>query len=277
MNRLRIVHDNAADRCSSLVASSTAGSAVVANLLTDRKGEPHRATGTSVTYTLTWTVGELIGLVCLAFANFTSTTTMRVRAYTLAADALPAHDSGAVLACAYTPLTLWSWGTVPLGVNAFSYGGAAYGRVYIPIDSYEKIVVDVVDVDQPSGHVEASRLIAGAWWAPERNPAWGASVGVDDTTVNTRSQSGDLRSDIGTISRFIPLSLEWVVPADRNKLWNILRGSARSGPIFLSVYPEDDDPEKEQMHEVWGKLKSALTISNPMYGVFSAPLEVEEI
>ena len=62
-------------------------------------------------------------LLALVAAGRTSTATIRARAYTLAADVSPAVDTGAVLACGYSPLGLWPWGTVPLGVNAFSYGG----------------------------------------------------------------------------------------------------------------------------------------------------------
>ncbi len=117
----------------------------------------------------------------------------------------------------------------------------------------------------------------GAYWSPQYNAACGAAARVNDTTTNSRSQAGDLRSDVGTVSRSLPLSLEWVAEADRPRLWNILRGSAKSGPVFVSLFPEDADPELEQAHQIWGKLASDLAISHPMYGLFSAPLEVEEI
>lgn len=274
---LRIVHDNAANRATSLVASTTAGALAAANLLTDRKSEVHRATGASVTYTVTWSTPELCSLVALAFANYTSTATIRVRAYTAAADSVPAVDVGPSLACAYARLGLWPWGTVPLGVNAFSYGGGAYGRLYITPGAYEKLVIDIVDDDNPAGYVEAARLITGAWWSPEYNAVQGAAAAVNDTTSNSRSQAGDLRSDVGTVSRSVDLSLDAIAPADRPRLWNILRGSASSGPVFISVYPEHADAELEQAHQLYGKLASAKTISAPLYGLFSAPLEVEEI
>lgn len=277
MPNLRILHDNAANRVSSLSASTTSGSLAAANLLTDRKAEVHRATATSVTYTATWASPELMSMVALAFTNYTSTATIRVRAYTLAADASPAVDTGAVLACGYSPLGLWPWGTVPLGVNAFSYGGGTYGRAYFTAGAYEKLVIDIVDVDQPLSYVEAARLIVGAYWAPEYNPGYGATARVNDTTANSRSQSGDLRSDVGTVSRSLPVDLERIVPTDRARLWNILRGSAKSGPVFISLFPEDDDPELEQAHQLYGKLASDLAISHPMFGNFSAPLEVEEM
>lgn len=276
-NNLRVLHDNAANRVTSLTASTTSGSLAAANLLTDRKAEVHRATATSVTYTAVWSSAQLMSMVALAFTNYTSTATIRARAYTLAADVSPAVDTGAVLACGYSPLTLWPWGTVPLGVNAFSYGGGTYARAYFTPGAYEKLVIDIVDADQPAAYVEASRLICGAYWAPEYNPAYPATARVNDTTANSRSQAGDLRSDVGTVSRSLPLNLDWVKPTDRARLWNILRGSAKSGLVFISLFPEDADPELEQAHQIVGKLASDLAISHPMFGNFSAPLEVEEM
>ena len=69
---------------------------------------------------------------------------------------------------------------------------------------------------------------------------------------------------MGTVSRSLPVDLERIVPTDRARLWNILRGSAKSGPVFISLFPEDDDPELEQAHQLYGKLASDLAISHPM-------------
>ena len=65
MPNLRLIHDNAADRATSIAASTTSGALVAAYLQNDFKGQVHRSTGTSVTYTLTWTAGETVGAVAL--------------------------------------------------------------------------------------------------------------------------------------------------------------------------------------------------------------------
>lgn len=80
MPNLRIVADNAVGRAASLVASSTAGSLVAANLASDVKSSVHRAAGTSVTYTATWPAAEPIGCVALPFCNLSPTAQWRVRA-----------------------------------------------------------------------------------------------------------------------------------------------------------------------------------------------------
>ena len=55
MSNLRLIYDNATDRATSISASTTSGALVAANLQNDFKGQVHRSTGTSVSYTLTWT------------------------------------------------------------------------------------------------------------------------------------------------------------------------------------------------------------------------------
>lgn len=80
MPNLRIVSDNAIARAVSLVASTTAGGLVAANLASDKKSSVHRAAGMAVTYTATWAEAEPIGCVALPFCNLSPTAQMRVRA-----------------------------------------------------------------------------------------------------------------------------------------------------------------------------------------------------
>jgi hypothetical protein len=274
---LRILYDNKADSASVLTASSTSGSLGVTNLLTDVKNEVHRATDTSVTYTLNWASPVVVNAAILAFANLTSTATIRARAYTNVADAAPATDSGTVLACAYQPFGLWKWGMLPLGVNAFSYGGFTYGRVYLPATSCKKLVIDVIDGDNDSGYVEAARLITGAYWEAEINPAYGPSIAPKSNTQHKRTDAGDLRTERRPVSRGLKLNLAMIAAgADRAQVYDILRGNGMTQPVFVSLFPQNADPALEQSHQIWGKLNdSAMT--NPSYGIHAAPLEIEEI
>jgi hypothetical protein len=274
---LRILYDNKADTASVLTASTTSGALAASNLLTDYKTEVHRATATSVTYTLNWAAPVVVNAAILAFTNFTSTATMRARAYTNIADGSPATDSGTVLACAYQPFGLWDWGMLPLGVNAFSYGGFAYGRVYLPATSCQKLVIDVVDVDNTAAYVEAARLITGAYWEPGINPDFGPSIAPKSNTKHQRTDAGDLRTERRPVSRSLKLNLGMIAAgADRARVYDILRGNGMTKPVFLSLFPENAEPALEQAHQLWGKLNDSV-VSHPTYGIFAAPLEIEEI
>lgn len=277
MANLRIVHDNAVDNILAITASTTAGTLVAANLLTDIKTSVWRSTSTTASLTATWTASQLVGCVILPFTNLTSTATIRVRGYTLAADTTAIFDTGTILACPYTALDLWKWGTVSLGVNSFTYGGGAYASAYFSITSVKKLVIDIVDTDNTSAYIEASRLIAGTYWTPERNAGFGASVTPEDTTKQYRTEGGDLMTDVGIRFRKVSISLPVMSSADRASLWRIIRGAGMSKPIFFSLFPENSaDTDIEQAYAVYGKLStmSAITISN--YNIYSSTIEIEE-
>lgn len=275
MSNLRIVYDNVADNAT-LAASSTAGSLIVDNLKTDIKSEIWRSTGTSATITLTWSPGEIIGMLAMPFCSLTAAATFRVRAYITAADALPAVDTGVQMACPGTPFGEWEWGMVPLGVNAYSYGGGTYGVIWFPASAYEKIVLDIDDSSNPLGYIEASRIVAGAYWSPVNNTEYGAEITLVDTSKQERSDAGDLKTDRGTLHKVLSFDLSLMPSTDRNALWNILRGNGMYSPIYVSLTPESTDSTEEQIFQVYGKLSKQSPIRYQFINQFNTSVEIEE-
>lgn len=277
MNRLRILYNNIADQASSLVASSTAGSLAASNLLTDIKSQIWRSTSTTATLTVQWSTGRMLGLVALPFCNFTSAATIRVQVYAEPTDVTPVLDTGAQLAAPYTPLGLWNWGYLPLGVNAYSYAGAAYAVIWFTITTGKKVVVTLEDATNAAGYLEASRLVMGSYWQAEVNPDWGASVNIADRTENFRNDAGDLLSDRGSIHKSVVLPLSQMTQTDRAAVFNLLRGNGLSRPLFVSVFPEDTNTQLEQEHQVYGKLAKGSSIASANYAQFATNLEIEEL
>lgn len=277
MSNLRIVYDNAANRRSSLVASSTAGSLNANNLLSETKSKVWRSTSTSATLTVEWDTAEFVGVVALPFCNFTATATMRVRGYESKTDTEPTFDTSDVLCCAYPPLGLWDWGTMPLGVNSYAYGGGAYAVVWFPITPVEKLAIDITDTANTSGYVEASRLVTGAYWSPENGVNYGARITPADMSKHERTDSGDLKTDRGAMYKALTVDLSMMPAGDRNRLWDIVRGNGMTKPIFFSLRPESDDPAEEQMYQIYGKLSRQSTITYQFINQFNAPLEIEEV
>lgn len=274
-NKLRVVYNNAANR-GTVTASSTAGTLVASNLLTDSKADTWRATGTSATITVVFTTAEIVNSIITPFANYTSGATFRVKYYTNAADVSSIYDSTALSACAPVPLGLWEWGSVPLGVNAYSYGGASYGRLFTPTHTVKKIEITITDTGNPSGYIEASRLVVGSYWEPnndaELSPQW---IPVEDST-HERSDAGDLRTDIGTLNKKLQITLPVMDATDRNAMMNVLRGNGMSRPIFLSLFPDDEDSTKEQHFQVYGKLAQQTGITLANWNLYSTTIEIEE-
>lgn len=274
---MRIIYNNAADRAT-ITASSTAGALGAAFLKNNYKGQAWRSTGTSATLTLEWTTAETIAGVALAFTQLTSTATVRLRGYTNIADASPVFDTGNVVAAPGAALGYWHWGGAVLGVNAYAYAGGAYGRAWVPTPAaVRKLVIDIIDTNNPAGYIEVGRLIAGNYWEPVVSADYGASVSPVDTSVQSRNGAGDQMVEAGTIHNKLTFTMSKMAPADRDRLWEILRGNGKARPIYINLFPNDPDTSLEQIYQVYGRLVTSPAMAMPSFKIAAASLDIEEI
>ena len=277
MPNLRIIADNAADRAT-ITTSSTAGSLTAANMKQDRKSKVWRSLGTTASITLIWATSEILSGLALPFCNLTATATIRVRGYTLDTDVTPLFDTGTNPAVGYSGLGLWDWGALPLGVNAYSYGGGAYATSWFSTYfSVKKLVIDLADTNNAAGYIECSRLVTGSAWSPTFNTSFGIPVSVVDSSTHARSDSGDLVTTRGTQHRSISFDLNWLNAADRQRFSAIMKGNGLPKPMFISLFPEDLDKEKEQTYQLYGKMPQLSALSHPIFTIYSGHIDIEEI
>lgn len=275
---IRILYENQANAAASVVASSTAGSLVAANMLSDIRTRVHRSVGTSVSYTLQWTTAKILSMAAIAFSNLTPTATIRARCFAEPGNPVHLLDSGTVLACGYTPLGLFGWGAQPLGVNAFRYGGGVYGRVYFAPTACKELVINIDDPGNPAGFIETSRIITGAYWEPEANPGWGAELGASYGSTHEISEGGDLRTEIKAKRRKLDMELSWLKSeTDQQRMYEIMIGNGMDRPIFVSLFPQAANPALEQRYQMYAKLEGDIAMAHPKFGLFSAPLSLLEI
>lgn len=275
-NRMRIVFNNAADRIANLATTSAVGSLVVTNLLNDYKTEVWRASTTNATLTATWSSPEMIGMVAFPFSNFSPTATVRVQAYTNAGDSVAVKDTGNVLACPAGMGYSTPW--LQAGVNQFGIGGGVYAAVWFAPVAVQKIVVTIIDTNNPSGYIEASRLVTGNYWVPERNVEWESPkiTNTEDTT-HERSDVGACWTDRGMMYKKLTFDLSVMTNSDRNYIWTILRAVGMSRSIFISLVPESADAYDEQMFTLYGRLSGNSTIQYKLTNMYATSLTVEEI
>ncbi|MDZ5634846.1 hypothetical protein [Janthinobacterium sp. GMG1] len=276
MSNLRIIYDNAGDRAV-LTASSQAGALGPNNLQREGKSSVLRSVGATLTITAIWLIPEIVGGAALPFCNLTSGATIRVRGYVEPGDVASAFDTGVMPACEYARLGMWDWGALPLGLNAYSYGGGTYARCWFQMRSIRKLVIDLSDPDNPAGYIEAARLVAGAYWRPEQNASYGAGVTPVDTSSQYRNGAGEQRVERGVMYRKLSLALDHMTPLDRAELWRIVRGNGLSRPLFISLFPDSDDVELEQAHQVYGRLANLAAITTPSLQAYATNIEIEEL
>lgn len=277
VNNLRIIYDNVVDSAT-LTASTSASGLPVTNLQKEQKGYVWRSTATSATITATWTTSQALGGVALPFCNLSNTATIQIKVYTNAGDASPVLDTGVKSAAAYTPTDLWGGlSSIATGVNAYNYGGGTYARSWFAETTGKKLEIIISDTSNPSGYIELSRVVCGKYWAPEFNTSFGLSIGYVDTSEQIRTESGNLITSNGTVHKTMNFELAWLTDTDRARMLSILRGNGLRKPLFISLFPDDDDVTKEQNFQIYGKLSNLAQVTHPIYTIYSSSIDIQEI
>lgn len=283
-NNLRIIYDNAADRAV-LAASNQSGGLGPSNLQRDERSAVLRAEGTCAAISATWPTQESIACVALVYTNMTSSATMRVRGYAVPDTGTPVLDTGWVFPCRAAPHGSFPWGTMPLGWNAYRWGGvntwAAGGGadavVWFPAVRVRQLVIEVAAPQSPENYLEISRLVAGNYWSPRYNADYGAQLQLQDSSENYRTAAGELKTAAGTVSDKLSMNLSLLPPDDRARLMRILRENGKTRGMLFSLYPEHPDPLLEQDHTLYGRATNLDAVSTPYYDTYSVPLQLEGI
>ena len=267
MPNLRIIYDNAADRAT-VTASTTSGGLIASNMQNDFKGSVHRSTGTSVTYTLTWTTGQAISAVVLPATNLSSSATIRVRLYSDTAKTNLIKDTGA------KPATAAGYITAPTTVNRFAFGEYTKSSFWFTqVNSVRAAVIDVTDTGNSAGFIDCSRLILGTYWSPKYNFEPGAVKNIIDASSNTRAQNGDLRSYVSTSSEKLSFNFSLLPVEDYTALERIINYVGVTKPILLSLQPEEA-AGIDASHMIYGKRSNSSTTYS-VYKYYKSQLEIE--
>lgn len=274
MSNLKLIYDNAADRATTLVASTTSGTLVAANMQNDRKGTAHRSTGSPVVYDLTWSTAVTIGAVGLPATNLTATATVRVQLYSDTAMTAQVADSGTVMACPGLNLSLWDWNGV-LNANAFAYGGASKTAVWFSQNhtNVKGCKITLTDASNPAGYIDCARIVAGPFWQPTYGADYGATMEMPDTSESRRTHAGDNPTERGTRYDRMTLDLRMMPEADRAQLALMIRNVGTSRNFFLSMLP-GLGTAAEQDHMIYGK-RANSPMSFDRYNSFGNRLEIE--
>jgi hypothetical protein len=236
-NNLRIVSNNLVTQVN---ASTTAKS------LNDYKSQYD--TGTSFTIT----TGPLTGPIAIVamLAETTGAVTMTVTGQTAVTEATTSNYTG----------------------QTVGFGGGKYiAKYFTPAAGTTGFTVTF------STNVKVSRFIVGNYWSPKYNTGFGVQTGWEDATTVERLQSGDQYVTVSPRNRTLQFDLQYMDESDKFTLFDITRSLGKTRPIFVSVFPEDSDQQKEQMYSIYGRLASPPNIAHTMFTMYSSSLQLEEI
>jgi len=183
-------------------------------------------------------------------------------------------DTGMVPACPAPATQLEGW-TAVQSASAYAYGGGAYARAWFPATQFRAFAIDLVDVGNLQGYLEAAQLVIGAYWSPTYNASSASAIDVDGTT-HYRTDAGDLMSRASIVHKKVAIELGNMPAEDRATLASILRGS-RARSVFFSLFPGHPDLALERDHTLIGKRMTDSELVVQAAIRYGTKLEIESI
>ena len=271
-NNLRILYNNLLNNSNTLVASSTTSGFPITNTKKDTKGIVWRSNSVTATVTITWATPQKLSCVVMPFNNLTNVATTQVQLYDAESAGILLLNTGTVVSNFQILDTngsdtyKYSYGSTPIAVNYFT-----------STENVRRLVLTINNVDTPDGYIELSRVLCGEYWSPTYNTEYGLTVNINDTSTHSRSQAGNLVTDIGTINKSINFSLPYLLTDDLFILSKILLSNGMKTPVFISLFPQDTDTTREAIYQIYGKLSSSSAIAHTNYLLYGSSMSVEEI
>lgn len=269
---MRIVSNNVADNATIAITPSPVAGMDVGNLKTENKHEICRVADNAATITVTLDKVQETGCVAFPSCNLSSRAKMRVRVYDELIGGDERHDSGFVYVA--PGVNQWSWNpSQNLNINVFGDYPATVAMWHKHVAT-GRIVIDIED--ELISHIDISRLVIGRYWEPIYCPAYGLSWGMDDSTTNTRSESGNIITDGGNSHRIFRLPMDAVDKRDRHRVTGLLRQGIGKRH-FISVTPDNkNDVGFEQDFMMYGVLSNPGDIAYFAPGMHQTQFVFEE-
>lgn len=185
--------------------------------------------------------------------NLGTTNTVWIRLYSDPAQATLLYDNTALPAYSSGLFDAWGW--------AFS------NQYFTPVAGVQSFRLRL---GAGSLTPQASRLFLGGYVEAPINPAYGAIVGMENNSVQSRGEGGSLRSLTKADWRTMQMDMMVMAEADRAIWFEISRYCGISKSFVASLYPGVGGAQ-ERDHTLYGKFDKppAMKISGPTQFDFS--------
>jgi len=271
MANLRVLYNNVADLAAVEASNSTANYSIT-NVQNIKKTSIHRSSGSSVTYTLTWTEDQSINGVALPATNLISGATIRVTLYNSSNGLLA--DSNTVTACKDKPTPTYKG--LLYTANTFPYVGATKTSVWFNstynTDTVRKVIITVTH--PTAGYpIDCSRIVCGKYWESSRQVSNGINIGITDNSIITNTRSGDSYVDRKPINETMQFQLQYLTDTDRKNLLEIMKTVGSNTLVYYCIFPDNTNPEITQNYSIYGR-NSNNSIDYALYNLYNSSLNI---
>lgn len=256
------------------VLSGPAASAhPVSNLLRDDH-RVWRAAGSNATLTLTWPAAEWVSGIALVRHNLTVHASWRI---TGSLDGVPTLLQDWASAAPAQGLGQLAWGVEPVGVNAATSMAAPLASVHLvePV-LVDSLVIELEDVGNTSGYLQAGRLIAGLHWSPAVGTVYGVQMRRATTGKRQDTDSGQVTISRGVRYRELVFQIPALTAAERTQMWTHIESIADDRPVLVALFPSAANPALDALHAVYGWWPAQQGAAYGAFDRFSTDVTIRE-
>jgi hypothetical protein len=263
-NNIRVVFNNLVDDSQITGTSGNYAPELPArNLAVQGRTRLARTTNTSeMAFTVDFTDEYICNTAAIVRHNLTPNGQWRVRLYS-------GHNAGGSVV--YDSAFI---GSLSYGANKFLIGNQ-YSYHYFTNTAARSARINISDSSNPDGFLQVSRAVIGQYSTTKVNTNFGAQVGWEENTRQTRTTGGSLRSELLTPYRTLSGTLN-ELSEDEREFWQ--SGSQYVGKrrdFLVSLYPEAGG-QREMDNTILGKFTRAPQFQHWTYETFRVKLDIAE-
>ena len=275
---MRIVTSNVADSAT-LSSSAFVSTLPVTNLQLEGRTRVARSTnaGGPVVINGNWAAPQSVACALLYRHNLTANATWRVRIFAgknqLGTVLFDSQDQPPFVAVGWGD---FGWGGVGWGQNAMSGWDSPFCVLWFPAVTALSFSVTLTDVGNPAGYLQAKRLLIGPYMQPLVNASYGLQIALRDSSQQTRTGAGGLRTEAEAQWRALNFSLDALNGAERAALLDIARTVGVRKEVFISVFHDQTDSNARDYAMLGKFTQAASTQTATQFGRHSQQIIFEE-
>jgi len=247
-----------------LTASSEVGGMEVGHLQTIQPTDIFRTTGTTEYVVADLLSAKSITLVWLGFTNLTSAATWRIRGATSEANltGAPGYDSGS--------LTFWPRNDLDdLGYERF------HGFHVLPsVQTFRYWRIDLVDVGNTDGYLQAGRLYIANPWEPSRGKGfqWNPP-GILPRSTSAQSMGGQTYLNEKPPRTVASLTIRMTDEDDAFENASVLDRLRRDSRDILIIF-DPDNVDRLMDWTIYGVMEQGRGVAAPGYGIWQKQWQI---
>jgi len=264
LTNIRIIAPNQADGISMSNDPALSAATPVGNLQSPLRGKVIRTTSRATQYIRgNWVTAPDIEAIALIRHNLNSYCRWRMQLYSAINQSGLIYDTNDL-----TPTSMLGWTT---GFDVNWIGSIKQPKSF-------QLTISTTDANHPAvGYFEVGRLFMGPVWSPTLNMSYdGFDLSWQDTTRQTRTASGSLRSERGAAYRTLSVNFSVLSEAERTELFELARVVGKRLELVVSALWDDTTPYATRDSLFTAKIAEMPSFSFPFFNTWEATMTLEE-